>query len=116
MTNPRGKITASYDGVEYALEMNWGVIADMQEAYQSDNGNAFDDMINGRGSPSFPMILRIVLACLCEANPDLDQTKAKLLSRKITNQDLFSKLLKSAFPDATVEENSGNGRKPKQAA
>ena len=115
MTHPQGTITAEHGGTSYRLEMNFGVLADLEDRY----GDDFQSIMNGEVAPKIKMMIDAVLLSLIEGTPDLEEEEARKVARKITSPSIFADLLTSAFPDAEVQMGKtapGNPKRPKRAA
>ena len=113
MANVKGTVTVDYKGDTLTLEMNFGVLGDLEAEF----GDDFTSMVTGKKDPSVAFVLRVVSMSLREGEPDIDENKAKFITRKITSLSLFSELLAAAFPDADFKSaEMGNGKRPKRAA
>lgn len=113
MTHPKGTVTVEHDGSTYTLEMNFGVLADLEAEFADD----FMPMLDGTKNPSIKFIVRICELSLLEGCEDMDEGTAKRIARRVTSQTLFGELVKAAFPDAKIEdEKPGKAKGPKRAA
>ena len=111
MADPRGLMKIEHNGKTYTLEMNFGVLADLEDRH----GESFEAMTGGDKPLRMRLVVDTVCLSLMEGTPDLDEAEARRIARKVASVDVFTALVKQAFPDATVEQ-AGNGAGPQKAA
>lgn len=117
MTNARGKSSVEYDGKTYPIELNMGVLADLQD----HDTEAFNGLLKGK-DPEIRFIMKAFEFSLIEANEEMTPEQAARLARKVATFDAFSSLFNAAFPDPGpdagpgLETKPGNGKRPKRAA
>ena len=110
MSDPRGIVTVDHGGRSYRLEMNFGVLGDLETEF----GKEFTDVLNG-AAPSINIVLRAIALALIEGEPGLDAAEAARVARRLSSAKLMARLMDTAFSDSEAAA-SGNVKGPKRGA